>query len=116
MGAPGVITWPPHSLSGAQYGSVWQPKLPTAGRYRVLAYVPYALSGLEDATEVRYHVRFSGGEAEVAVDDVRAANDWADLGAYQFAPGDVASVSVSSLVEANLHSVWADAVMWVPVR
>jgi murein DD-endopeptidase MepM/ murein hydrolase activator NlpD len=115
IGAAGLQPWELRPLA-APAVAVWRPKLPVAGRYRVLAYVPYALSGLEDATEVRYHVRYSGGEAEVAIDDARAANDWADLGAYEFDPGDAASVSVSSLVEANLHSVWADAVMWVPVR
>jgi hypothetical protein len=115
IGAAGLQPWELRPLD-APAVAVWRPKLPAAGRYRVLAYVPYALSGLEDATEVRYHVRYRGGEAEVAVDDASAANDWVDLGVYEFAPGDAASVSVSSMVEAQSHSVWADAVMWVPVR
>jgi murein DD-endopeptidase MepM/ murein hydrolase activator NlpD len=114
IGAAGLQPWELRPLDTPAV-AVWQPELPAMGRYRVLAYVPYALSGLEDATEVRYHVRYSGGEAEVTVDDARAANDWVDLGTYEFAPGDAPSVSVSSLVEATRYSVWADAVMWVPV-
>lgn len=94
--------------------AIWRPQLPAAGRYRVLAYVPYALSGLEDATDVRYRVRFSGGEAEVAVDDQIYANDWADLGTYAFSPDDAPAVSLSNLVGDEQRSIWADAVMWVP--
>lgn len=94
--------------------AVWHPTLPVAGRYRVLAYVPYALSGLDDATDVRYRVRFSGGETEITVDDQNYANDWVDLGTYSFSPSDSPSVSISNLVGAEQHSIWADAVMWVP--
>ncbi|HEY7600794.1 MAG TPA: peptidoglycan DD-metalloendopeptidase family protein, partial [Candidatus Limnocylindrales bacterium] len=104
IGAVGLQPWELRPLDAPAI-ALWRPKLPAAGRYRVLAYVPYALSGLEDATEVRYHVRYSGGEAEIAVDDARAANDWVDLGIYEFAPGGTSSVSVSSLVEAARHSV-----------
>jgi murein DD-endopeptidase MepM/ murein hydrolase activator NlpD len=95
--------------------AVWRPTLPVAGRYRVLAYVPYALSGLEDATEVRYRVRYSGGEADVVVNDSDAANDWVDLGTYLFDPKDRPSVAVSNVVEAEQRGVWADAVVWMPV-
>jgi murein DD-endopeptidase MepM/ murein hydrolase activator NlpD len=94
--------------------AVWRPALPAAGRYRVLAYVPYALSGLEDATEVRYRVRYSGGEADVVVNDSDAANDWVDLGTYAFDPNDHPSVALSNVVEAEQRSVWADAVIWLP--
>jgi len=95
--------------------AVWRPALPAAGRYRVLAYVPYALSGLEDATEVRYRVRYSGGEADVMVNDSDAANDWVDLGTYRFDPNDRPSVALSNVVEAEQRGVWADAVVWLPV-
>jgi murein DD-endopeptidase MepM/ murein hydrolase activator NlpD len=115
LGASGLQPWELRPLT-APAVAIWRPTLPAAGRYRVLAYVPYALSGLEDATEVRYHIRFSGGEAEVAVDDASAANDWVDLGTYTFAPGDQAAVMVSSFVEAEQHSVWADAVIWMPAH
>jgi murein DD-endopeptidase MepM/ murein hydrolase activator NlpD len=113
IGTGGLQPWDLRPLAEPAV-AVWRPNLPKAGRYRVLAYVPYALSGLEDATEVRYHVRYSGGEAEIMVDDQLAANDWADLGTYMFDPGNAPSVSVSSLVEATQRSIWADAIMWLP--
>ncbi|MFL5803562.1 MAG: peptidoglycan DD-metalloendopeptidase family protein [Roseiflexaceae bacterium] len=115
LGASGLRPWELRPLA-APAVAVWRPELPAPGRYRVLAYVPYALSGLEDATKVRYRIRYQGGEAEIEIDDQLHANDWADLGTYEFAPDDKPAVSVSSLVEANLRSVWADAVMWVPVK
>jgi hypothetical protein len=96
--------------------AIWQPHLPTAGRYRVLAYIPYALSGLDDATHVRYHIRYTSGEAEIIVNVQEQANDWVDLGTYPFTPDDQPAVAVSNMVETEQHSVWADAIMWLPVR
>lgn len=95
--------------------AVWRPDLPAAGRYRVLAYVPYALSGLEDATHVRYRVRYSGGEAETVVSIPDYANDWVDLGTYDFDPSDRPTVSLSNIAEVDGRSIWADAVIWLPV-
>ncbi len=95
--------------------AVWRPTLPAAGRYRVLAYIPYALSGLEDANQVRYRIRYHGGEAEIIISQPDRANDWVDLGTYDFDPRDTPTVSVSNLAEASQLSVWADAVMWLPV-
>ena len=82
----------------------------------MLVYVPYALSGLEDATRVRYRVRYSGGEAEVLIDEPKVANDWVDLGTYTFDPNDNPTVSTSNIAEGGQLSVWADAVMWLPAE
>jgi murein DD-endopeptidase MepM/ murein hydrolase activator NlpD len=94
--------------------AVWQPELPAAGRYRVLAYLPYALSGLDDALNARYRIRYSGGEAEITVNVQERANDWIDLGTYQFAPGDKPSVALSSMAETDQRSIWVDAILWLP--
>lgn len=96
--------------------AVYRPDLPSAGRYRVLAYVPYFYNGLDDAKQVRYRVQYSGGEAEVIADIEVYANDWIDLGTYDFVPEDAPLVSLSNIVEAQERSVWADAVMWIPVN
>lgn len=95
--------------------AVWQPELPEAGRYQVLAYVPYVLNGLEDSNTVRYYVRYQGGETEVVVDGESHANSWADLGTYAFDPSDPPIVSVSTLAGDQGRGAWADAVAWVPV-
>jgi hypothetical protein len=96
--------------------AVWRPALPAAGKYRVLAYVPYALSGLDDAKDVRYRVRYAGGEAEVTIDVTDHANDWLDLGTYDFEPNDKPAVSISNMAEDNRLTIWADAVMWLPAK
>lgn len=96
--------------------ATWRATLPTSGRYRVLAYVPYALSGLIDATEVRYRIQSSEGEAEVMVNQRRYANEWVDLGTYQFDAGQRASVVMTNEDGQARRSVWADAVMWLPAE
>jgi hypothetical protein len=95
--------------------AIWRANLPAAGRYRVLAYLPYALSGLEDPRHLRYRVRYSGGEAEIEVNAQVIANEWADLGVYDFAPG-AAAVVLSNAAEGRRLSVWADAVIWLPAQ
>jgi len=47
------------------------------------------------------------------VDGSLYANDWVDLGAYTF--GDEAQVVVSAAAEDRRLTVWADAIMWLPV-
>src|SRR5688572_27882570 len=97
--------------------AVWKAQLPKAGRYRVLAYVPYALSGLEDPRRTEYRVRHADGESTVVVNARTYANDWADLGTYSFNADDENGtvVVLSNQCEEARLSVWADAVMWIPV-
>jgi murein DD-endopeptidase MepM/ murein hydrolase activator NlpD len=96
--------------------AVWKVAIPRAGRYRVLAYVPYALSGLEDPRATFYRVRHAAGEAQVEINARTYANDWADLGTYEYAAGQEAAVILSNQTEENRLSVWADAIMWIPAE
>jgi murein DD-endopeptidase MepM/ murein hydrolase activator NlpD len=95
--------------------AVWRATIPKAGRYRAIAYIPYALSGLEDPRSCEYRVRYPGGEAAITVNARTFANDWADLGSYDFAANAEVAVTLSNLAEENRLSVWADAIMWLPV-
>jgi len=94
--------------------AVWRAELPVAGSYRVIAYLPYALSGLGDATKLRYVVRHSDGIAEVVINASVSTNDWAELGTYAFGTTG-AEVVLTGAAEDGMLSVWADAVMWLPV-
>ncbi|NTU83968.1 MAG: peptidoglycan DD-metalloendopeptidase family protein, partial [Chloroflexales bacterium] len=94
--------------------AIWRPVLPRAGRYRVLAYVPYALNGLDESRELRYLIRHKGGESVAAVDAEDGRNWWADLGEYELEPGE-SLVSTSTLAGDDRHGVWVDAVAFVPV-
>ena len=90
----------------------YQPDLP-AGRYRLLAYIPYVLNGLDDGVGVTYHIRHSGGTTDVIADLQQSANEWLDLGTYDFAPGH-ADVTFDNHLLVGDQSVWADAIMWLP--
>jgi murein DD-endopeptidase MepM/ murein hydrolase activator NlpD len=95
--------------------AVWRPTLPRAGRYRVRAYLPYYLNGLDDARAMRFHILFAGGSADIGVDGERDANEWADLGTYHFDPAQSPQVVVSATSNDRGACVWADAVVWEPV-
>lgn len=96
--------------------AVWQPDLPGAGSYRVMAYIPYVLNGLDDSRALRYRVHHSEGQTEIIVDGEAAANAWADLGTYRFDPAERPRVSVSTLAGDEARGLWADAVAWIPVQ
>ncbi len=95
--------------------AVWHPHLLTAGRYRVLAYIPYALNGLDESRELRYLIRHSGGESAAIINSEGARNWWADLGTYEFTPAN-ALVLGGTLAGDQGRGVWVDAVAFVPVK
>ena len=86
-----------------------------AGRYRVMAYVPYAINGLDEATSVAYQVQHASGEATLTIDLQQVANEWIDLGTYEFATGET-EVRLDNRASAADQSIWADAVIWQPVQ
>ncbi|GIV97231.1 MAG: peptidase M23 [Herpetosiphonaceae bacterium] len=96
--------------------ATWYPRLPAPGRYRVLAYVPYFFNGLEDARSVRYLIRHAGGRTEVTIDQRAIANDWADLGTYEFDPQQQPFVKLTNRTDAADEGVWASAMLWIPVE
>ncbi|HEY1013127.1 MAG TPA: peptidoglycan DD-metalloendopeptidase family protein, partial [Herpetosiphonaceae bacterium] len=96
--------------------AAWRPSLPKAGRYRVLAYVPYFYNGHEDANAVRYTIHHAGGADQTVINQLVAANDWADLGTYQFDPAADPRVELNNETLAPNQGVWAGAIVWVPVE
>ncbi len=96
--------------------AIWQPTLPHAGRYRVLVYVPFIWTGIDDSRELRYRIVHSEAETEVIVNAETVANYWADLGTYTFDPAQKPRVSLSTLAGDDARGLWADAVAWVPVE
>jgi hypothetical protein len=94
--------------------AIWRPKLPGPGRYRVLAYIPFALNGFEESRQLRYLVRHRGGESAVSVNSEDLRNWWADLGVYDFSPAE-ALVIGGNLAGDEGRGVWIDAVAFMPV-
>ncbi len=92
--------------------AVWQLALDAPTRYDVSVYIPYALSGLGDARQLRFVVHHAGGISEVVVDGMTYANEWAPLGSYAF--DDAIVIAIASIAESADLTVWADAVMVRP--
>ncbi len=94
--------------------ATWRPELVQPGRYRVLAYVPYALNDLDESHEQRYLIRHRDGESLAVVDGEESRNWWAELGIFELDPA-TALVSLSTLAGDERRGIWADAVAFVPV-
>lgn len=95
--------------------AIWQPELPAAGSYRVLAYVPFALNGYDDSREARFLIRHRDGETVVTIDLEAERNWWADLGTYSFDPAAAPLVATGTLAGDRRRGIWADAIAFVPV-
>jgi hypothetical protein len=88
----------------------WHVDLPKPGRYRLLVYVPYALSGLIDSDAVAYQIVHRDGVSEHIVNLQAVANEWVDLGTYTF---DTRARVILPLRDAiGGRGIWADAMLW----
>lgn len=93
--------------------AMWHATIPTPGTYRVMAYIPYALSGLIDSDGVSYQIEHRDGVAEVRVNLQQVANEWVDLGVYAF--DGTARVMLPMRDAIGERGIWADAIIWQPV-
>lgn len=99
---------------------VWRPELPAAGRYRVLAWIPYILNGRNDARAARYvigHADGTGDTRQVTISQWNIASGWgwADLGTYDFDPARAPFVGLIADDREAGNNVWYDAMVWLPV-
>ena len=117
-GAGGSVMRTASVAAGSQDvpAGVWLPAIPSGGRYRVMAWVPYIENGIADATAARYLIRHANGEAALVVDQSAVANTWADLGIYQFEPGQGNFVGLAAVDAEPDTNMWYDAVIWLPVE
>jgi murein DD-endopeptidase MepM/ murein hydrolase activator NlpD len=100
---------------------VWRPDLPSAGRYQVLAWVPYILNGRNDARAVRYvvgHADGSGDSEQIVISqwNIGSGWGWADLGTHDLDPARAPFVGLTADDRERGNNVWYDAVVWIPVE
>ncbi len=95
--------------------ATWRAPLTQPGRYRVRAYIPYYFNGHDDATAVRYVVHHSGGASEVVINQFVFANEWADLGTYDFDPANDPRVELDNQTPLGNQGIWIGALFWEPV-
>jgi hypothetical protein len=93
--------------------AMWQTTVPTAGQYRVMAYIPYALSGLIDSDGVTYQVQHRDGITEIRVNAQQAANEWVELGVFTFDGSARVILPIRDAIGGR--GIWADAIIWLPV-
>jgi hypothetical protein len=99
--------------------ATWRPNIPTAGTYRVYAYIPQGC-GLAPppyaSTQARYTITYAGGTKDVVIDH-NTTTEWVDLGLYQFDKGTGGGVVLSDLTGEPLDQqkvLFFDAIKWVP--
>lgn len=94
----------------------WTPSIKRAGRYRVLTWVPYIENGVMDTKAARYLIHHAGGQAEVVVDQAALANNWVDLGTYDWDASGRNYVGLAAVDEEPGSNVWYDAMLWLPAE
>ena len=91
-----------------ELGLVAAVALSTAGAYRVYAYVPYCVNGVDDSTGVDYVVHHASGETTVRVNQEDAAGSWVELGKFNFNAGTNGYVFLDDMAVDNAHTIWFD--------
>ncbi|MBK9715487.1 MAG: hypothetical protein IPO81_30020 [Kouleothrix sp.] len=89
----------------------WTAKLPGAGFYEALAYIPPC--GRPATQSAHYRVAHDGAARDIAVDQSAAGGAWISLGIYQIADTAVA-VELSDVTGDDGRAVRFDAVKWLP--
>lgn len=97
------------SKADSTHEAVWQPQLPGAGTYEVLAYVPAC--GQPATTNARYHISRGDTVTTVPVNQAANAGKWVSLGTYHLDNG--AQVILSDYTNDE-GGVRFDAVKLVP--
>ena len=89
--------------------ATWTPDLPAAGTYNVYAWWCYY--NTRD-TNALYTVNYSGGSADIRVNQQQNAGQWILLGNYSFDAGTSGNVTVMRDASSTHNSTSADAVMF----
>lgn len=96
--------------------ATWRAPLKEAGRYRVLAYIPYYVNGHDDTSAARYVVYHAAGSSNVVINQFVFANEWVDLGTYDLDPATDPRVELSNQTSLANQGVWVGAMLWEPVK
>lgn len=103
--------------------ATWRPNIPQDGRYSVYASIPQGC-GLSSnppyaSTQTRYFVSHANGGTWVGPFDHNTADEWVDLGAYDFKAGTDGAVELYDRSDESLSEqkvIFFDSVKWVPVE
>ena len=94
----------------------WLPELKQAGRYHVMAWIPFIENQTPDSTAARYVIHHAGAATTVTIDQSAAVNTWADLGIYQFDSNQHPYVELPAVDAQPGTNVWFDVMVWLPVK
>jgi hypothetical protein len=100
---------------------VWKPNFPSDGSYRIFAHIPQncALANQPYATtKAKYRITHAGGTSEVIIDQ-NTANEWVDLGLYDFRAGQAGTVRLDDLTGepySQRKVIFFDSMRFVPER
>lgn len=99
--------------------ATWRPNIPAGGSYRVFAHIPQGC-GLGAppyaTTKARYHIHAADGDFYREVDH-NTAEEWVDLGVYQFNAGSEGAVQLNDLTGeaySRQRVIFFDSIKWVP--
>ncbi len=115
-GSAGQALWTYTTPNQADSENVarWQPALPTEMLYDVYVNIPACESRARATGSARYLVHHLDGVQEVIIDQA-AAGTWVLLGRFPFAAGEAGFIELRDIAGDSMHTLWYDAVKWVPV-
>jgi hypothetical protein len=97
---------------------LWRPNLPQTGQYKVLVHIPQGCSIASPpyaTTNARYQIQHAGG-TETRTVDQNTAQEWVELGTFQFNAGTGGSIKLTDLTSEPYSArkvIFFDSVQWV---
>ena len=103
--------WAKNDYPGCKFSFL--PVIKQAGRYNIRFYCT-ALPDKEMAETMYFHIQRGDKQNEISIHPRKQKGAWADLGTYDFKPGEQSSIQI--IGDQTEGAIFADAILLVPVK
>src|SRR5690606_34305373 len=94
-------TWTTTNPAASTNWGEWRLAVPSVGRYRIEAYVPYCITRRTETREATYSILHADGTSATTISHVDNLGLWTSLGEYNLQSGSDAVVRLTDLTETD---------------
>ena len=110
------FTWTTMNPAQSTNWGEWRLAIPSDGRYRIEAYVPYCITNRSETRGATYSIRHADGTSSVTISHVDNLGLWTSLGEYNLSPGSDMVVRLTDLTATDKDvGIWFDALRVLPL-
>lgn len=104
------FTWTTMNPAESTNWGEWRLAIPSEGRYRIEAYVPYCITNRSETRGATYSILHADGTSSTTISHVDNLGLWTSLGEYHLRPGSDMVVRLTDLTPTDKDvGIWFDA-------